>query len=110
MVGMGPSPMGGPDPMGLEALGQLQSQPSPGGEEQALADASLNIGMALTRIHMRSPRAARLLSDALSKLNQAREALQTEASAPVGAPPNLLGGLTPNTGMTGSIPQSVGGY
>lgn len=91
--GGGPMPMGAPPGLGggdpMQALMGLQEQPAPDGEDQALQDASLKIGMAYSRIQMRSPKAAKLLADASSKVQQAREALKQEGSRPLGAPPSL---------------------
>ena len=73
----------------LKVLATLQSSPPPDGEQEALRDASMKIGMAFSRIQLRSAKAARLLSEAQSKIQSAREALQQEASRPLSAPPDL---------------------
>jgi len=49
----------------------------------------MKIGMALSRVQLRSPKAARLLADALSKVQQAREAMQQEGKGAMNAPPDL---------------------
>jgi hypothetical protein len=86
--GAGQAPgLGGGNPM--DALAQMQQSPQPQGEEQAMADASMKIGMALARIYMRSPKASRLLTEAAQKIQAAREALGEEGSRPISAPPNL---------------------
>ena len=93
MPGMGPSPMGGPPPGAVAALDQLAQQPPVEGERDALMDAQSKIQVALGRIMLRSPKAAKSLSDALGKINQALMTLEQEASQPVGPPPELLGAL-----------------
>ena len=105
LPGPGPSPLGQPNPAALQALGDLQKQPSPGGEEEALTKATDAVGMAMSRIYMRSPEAAKMLSEALSRIQSARMELQKIASAPVGMPPDLLGGITP---WGGPIPSGLG--
>ena|SRR5437879_5935216 len=91
-----PSPGGGAPPM--EMLEQFAGMPSPGGEDELLGEATNQISLALTRIHLRSPRAAKLLADAQSKVQQAREVLSEDSMAPLGLPPNLLGGGMPGMG------------
>lgn len=93
---------GGPDGM-MKVLAGLQKQPPPDGEKQALTDASTKISMALSRIQLRSAKAAKLLSDAVSKIHAAREALDNEGSSPVAAPPDLgmTGGMNPGGGSPG---------
>jgi hypothetical protein len=49
----------------------------------------MKIGMAASRFQLRSPKAARLLAEALAKIQAAREALDTEGSRPMAAPPDL---------------------
>jgi hypothetical protein len=88
----GPAPFG-PDPAAMQALSGVGETPSPQREEDLLSEALLKIGVALAHIHMRSPKAAKLLSDAQSKISQAREELKKEQ--PVGLPPDLLGGMMP---------------
>lgn len=89
---MGNTPMG-PDPAMMEALGQLQGQPSPGGEDKALTEASTQLGFAASRLQLRSPKAAKLVNDAISKVQQARTELQNAQSGPLGAPTDLMGGM-----------------
>ena len=93
MPGMGPSPMGGPPPAAVAALDQLAQQPPIEGERDALMEAQSKIQVALGRIMLRSPKAAKSLSDALGKINQALMTLEQEAQQPVGPPPELLGAL-----------------
>ena len=89
---MGQTPMG-PDPAMMQALEGLQGNPSPGGEDQALTDATTKLGFAAARIQLRSPKAAKLLNDAMSKVQQARTEIQHAQSGPVGAPTDLMGGM-----------------
>jgi hypothetical protein len=70
-------------------LASLQESPPPDGETTALTDAATKIGMAYSRIQLRSAKAAKLLSHALSDIQAAREALESEASRPLAGPPNL---------------------
>jgi len=97
---MGGPPMGGPPgpapdgggggPEGiLKMLAGLQQQPPPDGEQEALKDASMKIGLAMARWQLRSPKAARLLADSLSKIQQARETMQQEGKGAMNAPPDL---------------------
>jgi len=97
-------PGGPPDPV-LAGLAMLQQSPPPEGEQEALRDASTKIGMAMSRVQTRSPKAARLLADALSKVQQAREALQQEAQKQLPAPPDL--GLSGGS-MAGGMPGGGG--
>ena len=84
--------MGGPEEM-LKVLAGMQKSPPPSGEQEALRDASMKIGMAASRWQTRSPKAARLLADALSKIQQAREVMDALKTSPLEAPPDLgLGG------------------
>ena len=91
----GGGPMGGGmagpggGPQQLDALASMQQGPPPHGEEEALADATMKIGMALARIHLRSPKAAKMLTEALSKIQGARQEMQTLAQSPVSPPPSL---------------------
>lgn len=89
---MGQTPMG-PDPAQMQALEALQGNPSPGGEDEALTDATTKLGFAASRIQLRSPEAAKLLNDAISKVQQARQKLQAAQTGPVGAPTDLMGGM-----------------
>lgn len=93
VVGMGPPP--GPPPGAMEALGALQGQPSPGGEEDAIGQAVQAAGMALARAYLRSPEAATKISKAITLLNQAREDLQNAANQPMMPPPDMLAGQPP---------------
>lgn len=70
-------------------LAGLQQEPPPSGEQEALRDASMKISMAMGRVQLRSAKAARLLADALSKVQQAREAMQQEGKGAMNAPPDL---------------------
>jgi hypothetical protein len=80
--------MGGPEQM-LKVLAGMQSSPPPSGEEEALRDASMKIGMAASRVAQRSAKAARLLAEAIAKIQSAREALQAEPSRALAAPPDF---------------------
>lgn len=91
---------GGPD-AALEALQKLQGSPPPDGEQEALRDASMKIGLAFSRIQLRSAKAARLLSEAISKIQSARETLQAESERSLAPPPNLGGGLPMMPGPMG---------
>ena len=88
----GPGPLGGdgggPDQI-LAMLAKLQQGPPPDAEQEAMRDATMKISMALSRIQMRSAKAARLLSEAISKIHSAREALGQEADRAVGPPPAM---------------------
>ena len=106
---MGQTPMG-PDPGMMQALEGLQGQPSPGGEDSALNDVTTKLGFAVSRIQLRSPEAAKLLTDAMSKIQQARHKLSEIQSSPMGLPPDLLGGLGGMPGgQMGPPPMGMGG-
>src|SRR5215467_4927938 len=85
---MGPSnPIAGLQ--ALQSMAQNQQSPPPSGEQDALRDASMQIGFAASRIAQRSAKAARLLAEALAKIQSAREALESEGNRPLGQPPDL---------------------
>lgn len=109
MPGMGPSPFGGPPPAAVQALDQLAQQPPGDGEREALMDAQSKIQVALGRIMLRSPKAAKALSDALGKINQSLMTLEQEAQSPVGPPPELLGAMLGQPmGSPGGAPSAMG--
>jgi len=106
----GPAPTppnaGGPE-AGLKVLAEMQQQPPPGGEEQMLAEASNLIGQAASRMSMRSAKAGKALADALSKIQQAREAMKDVASGPLAPPPDLaMNGMAPG-GLPGGMPPAM---
>lgn len=80
--------MGGPE-QALQVLAGLQQSPPPSGEQEALQEATQKIQMAMGRIQLRSAKSAKLLSEALAKIQAAREALDTTDSSPLSPPPNL---------------------
>src|SRR2546425_126720 len=103
MPGMPPSGMmgappggGGPPNPAMGALDALAGMPMQAKEQKALAEASANIQIALAGIYTRSAKAAEHLSKAYSEIQKCREVLEQLGSAPVGPPPDLLGGLTPS--------------
>jgi hypothetical protein len=107
---MGPAPPGaGGGPEGiLQMLAGLQQQPPPDGEKEALNDATMKLGMALSRIQLRSAKAAKLLADAISKVQQAKEALAQEGQRGLQPPPDL--GLA-GGGLSGAPPANpMGGF
>ena len=98
MPGMGQSPIG-PDPQSMEAMAMLQSQPSPHMEDATLNEATDKLGIALSRIHLRSPRAAKHLAKAIEEIQSARDMLLDGQSGDMAAPPNLMGSM--NMGSQG---------
>jgi len=95
MPGMPPPPGGpgqGPNPA-MGALQRLGGMPMEAKEKKALAEASAHIQIALAGIYGRSAKAADHLSKAYSEIQKCREVLEQLGSAPVGPPPDLLGGL-----------------
>src|SRR5437899_5227849 len=79
--GPGGSP-GGPAPEEiLKLLATLQQSPPPSGDDQMMNNASIMVNGVYARIAQRSAKAARLLMEANSKIQQAREALQHEAQS-----------------------------
>ena len=99
-MGGGGSPLGGPPPAAVSALDQMSQAPSGAGDQQALMQAQAQIQVAYSRVMLRSPKAAKALSDALGKLNQALMVLDQEAQQPVAPPPELLGALGPAGGAS----------
>ena len=105
-MGMGQPPMQGPPPQVMQSMDMLTQQPSPQGEDEALGQASAQIGLALSRIYLRSSRAATKLSQALKDIQEARTILQEEAQSAVMSPPDLMGAMAsspqgPPAGMMG---------
>lgn len=101
---MGQSPMG-PSPGAMAALKDLQQVPVGKRIEEALEDVSLKLGQALADAHLQSARAAKLLADALSRVEQAREALAENATAALPSPPDMGGGMP-----GGGNPPSMGPF
>ena len=96
MPGMPPLGMGGPPPNAqMGALEGLSGMPMQAKEQKALAEASANIQLALAGIYTRSAKASGHLSKAYSEIQKAREVLDQLSASPVGPPPDLLGGMTP---------------
>lgn len=96
----GGPPGGGAGPEGLlKVLASLQQSPEPDGADQMLNDATMKINAAYARVAQRSAKAAKLLMDANSRVQAAREALQQESSRALPAPPSL--GMPPSGGMPG---------
>lgn len=106
-MGMGMPPlgmMGGQPPAdpAMQALSQLNGMPAPQREEQAIAEASANIQIAMTAVSMRNPVASKHLASAYKELQQALESMRQTADMGVGAPPDLLGSTLPmGQGMPG---------
>lgn len=113
MPGMGgppPAPMSGPglpggppDPV-LSGLAMLQQAPPPDGEKEALRDATLKINMAMSRIQLRSPKAAAMLANAVGQIQKAMDTLQEEGSKQLPPPPDLGlsgGAIAGNAGAQG---------
>jgi hypothetical protein len=101
--------MGPSNPIaGLQALAQMQQSPPPSGEQDALRDASMQIGFAASRIAQRSAKAARLLAEALAKIQSAREALESEGNRPLGQPPDLGAGPMAGGGQPPANPMAMG--
>ena len=105
MMAPGGSPMGGPPQAAMSALDQLSKSSPQRGPKEALDDATAKLQVALMRIYLMNPKAAKLVSDALSKVQQAQSELTREGSSPVGAPPNLLG---QGAQMGGGMPMGLG--
>ena len=100
---------GGPEGL-LQILAGLQQSPEPDGADQMLTQATLSINGAYARIAQRSAKAAKLLMDANSRIQAARQALQEEASRPVAAPPGLgMPGMGGGGGMAGPMGGPMGG-
>lgn len=95
-MGGGMPPMGGGQNPQMGALESLSGMPSNAREKEALATAAANIQIALAGIYTRSAKASKHLSTSYSELQKAREVLEELVDAPVGPPPDMLGGLTPS--------------
>jgi hypothetical protein len=89
-------------------MGQNQQSPPPSGEQDALRDASMQIGFAASRIAQRSAKAARLLTEALTKIQAAREALEQEGSRPLGPTPDLGSGALMGGAQGPANPMAMG--
>lgn len=86
----------GPDPA-MAALQNLSGVPSPQREEQALAEASANIQLAMSSVYSRSAKASKHLSNAYTEIQSARQALNELTSEGVGMPPDLMGSMLPQS-------------
>ena len=106
MMGQPPPFGGGPPPGALSALDAMAQQPQGIGEKQALRDATSKLQVALSRVLMRSPHAAKLIADAISRTQQAASILEDDATETIGPPPDLLGAMTPSP--MGSPPAGPG--
>ena len=89
----------------MALLTGMQQQPPQSGEDNLFRDASAAVGTVYQRVAQRSAEAAKLLSEALTKIQAARQALQKEGNRPLAAPPDLgmggMGGPTPTMPMPG---------
>ena len=101
---------GAPGSPGLGATAQFQSEMAPGaGEEEALKNASIQLGIALKAMYLRSAKASKLVLGAMRDIQSAREELQKVATAPMqpspglGAEPSTMGGMPPMGGMMGGL-------
>src|SRR5262249_22606300 len=88
--GRPPGPPGGPD-AGMAALMSLQKTPPGKRQKDALHDAANAIGVALQGVQLTNPKAAKLASDGLAKIQAALQAMAEEATAPLAPPPMLAG-------------------
>ena len=94
MMGMGSPPLGNPaNPQAMQALDQLSKSPADKGPKEAINEAVAKLQVALSRIYLQSPKAAKLISDALSKVTSAQSELEKEGMNPVAPPPNMMGGM-----------------
>jgi hypothetical protein len=82
--------------------------PQPQRESEALKEATNIIGVAMSGVQMRSPKAARFLADAASKIQQAIQTLNEEGMSPLGLPPGL-GAASPPMGMATAPQSPMGG-
>lgn len=101
-MGMGLPPMGlpglqGPPNPAMAALDGLSGVPAPQREQQALDSASAQLNIAFQGVSMRSATAAKHVANALKEIQQAREALGELGMQAVGAPPDLLGSMLPQS-------------
>ena len=96
--------MPGGDP--LQALKSLQATPGPSAEESALKQAREALGFAMSKLQLRSPKAAKHLATALIELDGANRELALAPKQEVAPPPPGL----PMSGMlTGGAPGGAGG-
>lgn len=103
--GMAPGAAPAGNPM-LGGMADFQSTMAPGsGEEEALKQASIQLGIALKAIYLRSPKAAKLILTAMRDIQSAREEISKAGSGPSGALPNLgaegMAGMMQAPGMGG---------
>jgi hypothetical protein len=99
---------GGPD-AGMKVLAGMQQQPPPDGEKQALQDCVRQLGMVISRTQLRSAKAAKLFSEAATKIHAGQMVLEELGNSPVAAPPDLgaTGGMMPPSNPGGAM--SMGG-
>ena len=108
-MGPGATGPGAPGSPGLGATAQFQSEMAPGsGEEEALKNASIQLGIALKAMYLRSAKASKLVLGAMRDIQSAREELQKVATAPMQPSPGLgaespMGGMPPMGGMMGGM-------
>ena len=85
----GPGGGGGPIDAIMQSLLGLQQTPEPDGVDEALRDASMKIGFAASRTQLRSAKVTKMLTEAVSKIQGAREELKNLPTQPLSPPPNL---------------------
>ncbi len=91
-AGGGGNPLGNPE-SALKVLNSMQQVPPQSGGDELFRQASAAVGQLYNQIAGRSAKAAKAVSEALVKLNQARQDLQQEGSRPLAGPPDLgMGG------------------
>ena len=91
LPGAPPQPGAGGGPMDaiMQGLLSLQQTPEPDGVDQALQEASLKIGFAASRTQARSAEVTKMLTEAASKIQGARQKLKDLPTQPLSPPPNL---------------------
>lgn len=107
--GMGASPFGGAPDASLAAMDRLSQMPQGQGETQMLIEATSMLQAALGRVMLRSPKAAKALSEGITKIQLARETIEAEAQAPLPPPPDFLGSMNAAPmGSPGLAPAAAG--
>lgn len=106
--GMPPAPgmgMGGPANPMLQALSRLSGAPAPSREKRAMQTAAANLQIAMTGASTRSAKAAEHLSKAYQEVQRAIQIMEDLATAPIGPPPDFLGGVPSPMGQGSPAPM-----
>ena len=82
-------------PPGLDAMQQLAGMPTMAKEKKLIADIQAQIQVLLAGVAGRSSKAQMAFNKAYGEMLKGQDALEELSQAPVGPPPDLLGGMSP---------------